>query len=158
MGGSSGPEDGDKEAVGHRSQILHARPKRCLLPRRQCGSTNAAIRCRARAHRARESCGSRVACRRDPPRRVRRPIGRGPFYKKCGFTELGRAVYRGVPLVYFEFVVPTIILNRRHRPWVSRIEGRRAADRFARRGELIDGGPVSLDVRPKSAKEHRSNW
>jgi hypothetical protein len=34
------------------------------------------------------------------------PSGGGPFYKKCGFTELGRAVYRGVPLVYFEFVVP----------------------------------------------------
>jgi GNAT superfamily N-acetyltransferase len=31
--------------------------------------------------------------------------GGGPFYKRCGFTELGRAVYRGVPLVYFEFLV-----------------------------------------------------
>jgi GNAT superfamily N-acetyltransferase len=31
--------------------------------------------------------------------------GGGPFYKKCGFTEVGRAVYRGVPLVYFEFLV-----------------------------------------------------
>jgi GNAT superfamily N-acetyltransferase len=34
------------------------------------------------------------------------PSGGGPFYKKCGFTEVGRAVYRGVPLVYFEFVFP----------------------------------------------------
>jgi predicted N-acetyltransferase YhbS len=31
--------------------------------------------------------------------------GGGPFYRKCGFTEVGRAVYRGVPLVYFEFLV-----------------------------------------------------
>jgi GNAT superfamily N-acetyltransferase len=31
--------------------------------------------------------------------------GGGPFYRKCGFTEVGRAVYRGVPLVYFEFVL-----------------------------------------------------
>ena len=31
--------------------------------------------------------------------------GGGPFYGKCGFTEVGRAVYRGVPLVYFEFVL-----------------------------------------------------
>ena len=32
--------------------------------------------------------------------------GGGPFYGKCGFTEVGRVVYRGVPLVYFEFVLP----------------------------------------------------
>ncbi len=31
--------------------------------------------------------------------------GGGPFYQKCGFIEVGRAVYRGVPLVYFEFLV-----------------------------------------------------
>jgi GNAT superfamily N-acetyltransferase len=31
--------------------------------------------------------------------------GAGPFYLKCGFTEVGRAVYRSVPLVYFEFVL-----------------------------------------------------
>ena len=34
------------------------------------------------------------------------PSGGGPFYKKCGFIEVGRAVYRNVPLVYFEFVLP----------------------------------------------------
>jgi GNAT superfamily N-acetyltransferase len=28
--------------------------------------------------------------------------GGGPFYRKCGFIEVGRTVYRGVPLVYFE--------------------------------------------------------
>ena len=32
------------------------------------------------------------------------PSGAGPFYKKCGFKPVGHAVYRGVPLVYFEFV------------------------------------------------------
>lgn len=30
------------------------------------------------------------------------PAGAGAFYEKCGFTEVGRAVYRTVPLVYFE--------------------------------------------------------
>ena len=35
------------------------------------------------------------------------PSGGGPFYRKCGFTEVGRAVYRGVPLAYFEFVLTT---------------------------------------------------
>jgi GNAT superfamily N-acetyltransferase len=34
------------------------------------------------------------------------PSGGGSFYRKCGFTEVGRKVYRGVPLVYFEFVIP----------------------------------------------------
>jgi GNAT superfamily N-acetyltransferase len=30
------------------------------------------------------------------------PAGAGPFYAKCGFTEVGRVVYRGVPLIYYE--------------------------------------------------------
>ena len=30
------------------------------------------------------------------------PAGAGAFYLKCGFTEVGRAEYKGVPLVYFE--------------------------------------------------------
>lgn len=30
--------------------------------------------------------------------------GAGPFNLKCGFREVGRVVYRGVPLVYFETV------------------------------------------------------
>ena len=34
------------------------------------------------------------------------PSGAGPFYAKCGFIEVGRAVYRRVPLIYFEFVLP----------------------------------------------------
>ena len=63
-------EDGDKEAVGNRSQILHSRGKGCVSPRRRCGSAVAAIRYRASAYRARESCCPRVACRGDSPRRV----------------------------------------------------------------------------------------
>ena len=35
------------------------------------------------------------------------PAGGGPFYEKCGFTQVGRAVYRRVPLLYFEVVLGT---------------------------------------------------
>ena len=31
--------------------------------------------------------------------------GAGEFYRKCGFREVGRAAYRGVPLIYFELLV-----------------------------------------------------
>lgn len=31
--------------------------------------------------------------------------GAGEFYRKCGFCEVGRASYRGVPLIYFEMFV-----------------------------------------------------
>jgi len=31
--------------------------------------------------------------------------GAGPFYAKCGFSEVGRKSYRGVPLVYFELML-----------------------------------------------------
>lgn len=34
------------------------------------------------------------------------PAGAGDFYRKCGFREVGRAAYEGVPLVYFEMVLP----------------------------------------------------
>jgi GNAT superfamily N-acetyltransferase len=30
--------------------------------------------------------------------------GAGPFYARCGFREVGRVTYRGVPLVYFEWL------------------------------------------------------
>lgn len=30
------------------------------------------------------------------------PAGAGAFYVKCGFSEVGRAEYRGVPLIYYE--------------------------------------------------------
>jgi GNAT superfamily N-acetyltransferase len=33
------------------------------------------------------------------------PAGAGPFYIRCGFTEVGRAIYRGVPHVYFELLL-----------------------------------------------------
>jgi GNAT superfamily N-acetyltransferase len=33
------------------------------------------------------------------------PAGAGAFYTKCGFTEVGRASYRGVPLIYFELLL-----------------------------------------------------
>ena len=33
------------------------------------------------------------------------PAGAGGFYARCGFTERGRVVYRGNPLVYFERVL-----------------------------------------------------
>lgn len=33
------------------------------------------------------------------------PAGAGPFYAKCGFREVGRATYRGVPLIYFEALI-----------------------------------------------------
>jgi GNAT superfamily N-acetyltransferase len=31
--------------------------------------------------------------------------GAGVFYERCGFTERGRVVYKGVPLVYYEIVL-----------------------------------------------------
>ena len=30
------------------------------------------------------------------------PAGAGGFYRKCGFRQVGLAIYRGCPLVYFE--------------------------------------------------------
>ena len=30
--------------------------------------------------------------------------GAGEFYVKCGFREVGRVAYRGVPLIYFEWL------------------------------------------------------
>ena len=38
-------------------------------------------------------------------RRLIGPSGAGPFYRKCGFKKLGHAVYRNVPLVYYELVL-----------------------------------------------------
>jgi len=31
--------------------------------------------------------------------------GAGEFYRKCGFTEVGRARYRDIPLIYFEMLL-----------------------------------------------------
>jgi ribosomal protein S18 acetylase RimI-like enzyme len=33
-------------------------------------------------------------------------VGAGEFYRKCGFREVGRVKYRGVPLIYLELLVP----------------------------------------------------
>ncbi len=33
------------------------------------------------------------------------PGGAGQFYAKCGFREVGRAVYRGTPLIYYELML-----------------------------------------------------
>lgn len=33
------------------------------------------------------------------------PAGAGRFYARCGFREVGRVTYRGIPLVYFEDVL-----------------------------------------------------
>jgi GNAT superfamily N-acetyltransferase len=33
------------------------------------------------------------------------PAGAGGFYAKCGFREVGRATYRGVPLIYYELLL-----------------------------------------------------
>jgi GNAT superfamily N-acetyltransferase len=32
------------------------------------------------------------------------PAGAGGFYARCGFQEVGRVSYRGVPLIYFEWL------------------------------------------------------
>ncbi len=32
------------------------------------------------------------------------PAGAGEFYRKCGYTERGRVVYRNNPLIYFEML------------------------------------------------------
>lgn len=31
--------------------------------------------------------------------------GAGEFYAKCGFSEVGRVAYRGVPLTYYEWLI-----------------------------------------------------
>jgi GNAT superfamily N-acetyltransferase len=33
------------------------------------------------------------------------PAGAGGFYTKCGLREVGRVVYRNVPLIYFELLI-----------------------------------------------------
>jgi hypothetical protein len=33
------------------------------------------------------------------------PAGAGGFYERCGFREVGRAAYRGTPLIYFELLL-----------------------------------------------------
>jgi GNAT superfamily N-acetyltransferase len=33
------------------------------------------------------------------------PAGAGGFYDRCGYREVGRTTYRGVPLVYYELLI-----------------------------------------------------
>jgi GNAT superfamily N-acetyltransferase len=33
------------------------------------------------------------------------PAGAGGFYAKCGYRQVGRKTYRGVPLLYFELLL-----------------------------------------------------
>ena len=30
------------------------------------------------------------------------PVGAGSFYERCGFTEMGQAVFRNTPLIYYQ--------------------------------------------------------
>jgi GNAT superfamily N-acetyltransferase len=39
--------------------------------------------------------------------------GAGPFYVRCGYTERGRVVCRGTPLIYYERVLSHMGLNGR---------------------------------------------
>ena len=53
---------------------------------------------------------ARIAAQRWPSDAIRldafdADAGAGDFYRKCGFTEVGRASYRGTPLIYFELFV-----------------------------------------------------
>jgi GNAT superfamily N-acetyltransferase len=32
--------------------------------------------------------------------------GAGPFYERCGYSEVGRATYRNAPLVYYQRLLP----------------------------------------------------
>lgn len=32
------------------------------------------------------------------------PAGAGEFYRRCGYRQTGKKTYRGVPLVYFEWM------------------------------------------------------
>lgn len=34
--------------------------------------------------------------------------GAGDFYRKCGFREVGRVIYRNVPLIYLEMLLETL--------------------------------------------------
>ena len=39
------------------------------------------------------------------PRASTVDAGAGGFYARCGYTEVGRAVYRDAPLIYFELLL-----------------------------------------------------
>jgi GNAT superfamily N-acetyltransferase len=58
------------------------------------------------------------------------PSGAGPFYRKCGFTEVGHTAYRGVPLVYFECLLGVITRSpgRTRMAGISRLDETRNAE------------------------------
>jgi predicted N-acetyltransferase YhbS len=70
--------------------------------------------------------------------------GGGPFYERCGFTEVGRTVYRGVPLIYFEFVMVS-----EHQPVGTTV----GPCRESRRGET----PANTALHP-TAGHDRGRW
>lgn len=39
------------------------------------------------------------------------PAGAGGFYARCGYREVGRVVYRGTPLIYFELLLSQSTMN-----------------------------------------------
>jgi GNAT superfamily N-acetyltransferase len=52
----------------------------------------------------------REICRQWPADAIRldaydAPAGAGTFYSKCGFRNVGKATYRGCPLLYFEWLI-----------------------------------------------------
>jgi GNAT superfamily N-acetyltransferase len=52
---------------------------------------------------------AREICRKWPADAIRldaydAPAGAGKFYAKCGFRNVGRARYRGCPLLYYEWL------------------------------------------------------
>jgi len=46
-----------------------------------------------------------VAGRRDLLDAYDAQAGAGEFYRKCGFEEVGRVIYRGTPLIYFQLLL-----------------------------------------------------
>jgi hypothetical protein len=92
----------DEEAVGYRRLLLHA-GKAAVVPDwdgRLGGTSGTRVGkhgTRRRVHIAEEWPADAV--RLDA---YDANAGAGRFYARCGFTERGRVVYKGDPLVYFE--------------------------------------------------------
>ena len=66
------------------------------------------------------------------------PAGGGPFYAKCGFTQVGRAVYRSVPLLYFESVVGSTHPDR-GRPMSPKTDTKKSARTATVTGKAVKG-------------------
>jgi hypothetical protein len=72
---------------------------------RPTGHCSWARRCRTSAHRPRDSRCARVPVAAIASTRTT-DYGVADRLQERGFTEAGRAVYRGVPLAYFEYILP----------------------------------------------------